>query len=308
MSGLQQTVADYLALRRSLGFKLKEDGRRLLDFASFLKKARSPFITIHFAVKWASEPPAVSAQTAARRLGIVRGFAKFARIRDPRHEVPPRETLPSGKTRPVPYIYSRAEQEALVEEFRAFHACPFNGLTSSTFFGLLTVTGMRVGEAIALDRTDFDPREGILTIRWGKFGKSREAPLHETAQTALRRYERMRDRILPRPKSPAFFLSGKGTRLLRQNVSMTFARVLRRTGLSDRKPRRPRIHDLRHSFAVNTLCDWYRAGLNVEAQLPLLSTYLGHVSPSSTYWYLTAVPELVGLAVTRLERAMGDLP
>jgi integrase/recombinase XerD len=184
---------------------------------------------------------------------------------------------------------------------------PFMRSTYSTFFGLLAVTGMRVGEANALDRTDFDASEGVLTIRCTKFGKSREVPIHVTSQAVLRAYEQERNRIFPRPKSPAFFLSTNGTRLLRQNVSLIFACARHGAGLSQRKPR-PRIHDLRHSFAVNTLCDWYRAGKDVEAQIPLLSTYLGHVNPSSTYWYLTAIPELVSLAAKRLERSMGELP
>ena len=148
----------------------------------------------------------------------------------------------------------------------------------------------------------------MLTIRNGKFGKSREVPLHTTTQTALRTYERERDQLLPLPESLAFFLSRNGTRLIPQDVSSIFRRILCEAGLLNTEPRRPRIHDLRHSFAVHTLCDWYRAGLNVEAQLPLLSTYLGHVNPSSTYWYLSAVPELVTLAAQRLEHAMGELP
>jgi integrase len=195
-----------------------------------------------------------------------------------------------------------------MEGVQALRASRFSRSTSSTLFGLLAATGMRVGEALALDRTDFDRHDGVLTIRCGKFGKSREVPLHPSAQAALRAYERERDRVIPRPTCLACFLSGKGTRLIRQNVNVTFWRVLRHAGLWDRNPRRPRIHDLRHSFAVQTLCDWYRSGANVETKIPLLSTYLGHVNPSSTYWYLTAVPELVGLAAQRLERSMGDLP
>jgi integrase len=305
---LYQTVEDYLAVRRAVGYKLEKDERLLLQFVSFLAEAKSPFITTRLALTWATQPSAVSAPTAARRLSVVRRFAEFARTLDPRTEVPPPKCLPFRKTRRPPYLYSTEDLRALMDGIQALPAPSFSRHTSATLFGLLAATGGRVGEAIALDREDFDRSEGILTIRLGKFGKSREVPLHVTAQRALRAYERERDRILPRPRSPAFFLSRKGTRLLRPNVTLTFFRALRRSGLWNRKPRRPRIHDLRHSFAVNTLCDWYRAGLDVEAQIPLLSTYLGHVKPSSTYWYLTAAPELLGLAAELLERSMGELP
>jgi integrase/recombinase XerD len=305
MNSLPKTIMDYLALRRSLGFKLTGFGRILLDFAAYLRKEGSQFIKTHLALQWASQP-GLSPKTAARRLGIVRGFAEFAHAIDARNEIPSSDLLPYRNIRPLPYIYSRADVEDLLSALRSLPV-PFMRSTYSTLFGLLAVTGMRVGEGIALDRSDFAAHEGVLTIRNSKFGKSREVPIHRTSQAVLHRYERERDRVFPRPKSPAFFLSTSGTRLFRQNVSMTFSSALKRAGLSERKPR-PRIHDLRHAFAVNTLVDWYKAGSNVEAKILLLSTYLGHVRPSSTYWYLTAIPELVGLAACRLEKAMGELP
>jgi integrase/recombinase XerD len=305
MNSLHKIVADYLAVRRSLGFKLKGHERFLLDFATYVQKAGSQFITTNLALQWASQS-GLSTMTAASRLGIVRGFAEFARAVDPRNEIPSPDLLPYKKIRPLPYIYSRADLGDLMS---ALHSIPLSFMRStySTLFGLLAVTGMRVGEAIALDRSDFTADEGVLTIRRGKFGKSREVPIHGTSQAVLRTYEQERDHLFSRPRSPAFFLSTSGTRLLRQNVSVTFSRALERAGLSERKPR-PRIHDLRHSFAVNTLVDWYKAGLNIDAEIPLLSTYLGHVSPSSTYWYLTAIPELGRVAAQRLEQAMGELP
>lgn len=308
MKSLHQMVRDYLTLRRSLGYKLESDGRQLLDFTSFLKRAGSSFITTKLAVAWATQPMGISTGTAAKRLGVVRTFAEFACAHDPRTQIPPSQCLPYQKARPMPYLYSTKEIRALIEAAQALPTSAFRRSTYSTLIGLLAVTGMRAGEAMGLDCQDFDPKDGLLTIRAGKFGKAREVPLHTTTQAALSEYERKRDRVHPCPRSPAFFLSAQGTRLLRQNVTETFHQVLRQAGLEDRKPRRPRMHDLRHTFAVHTLCDWHRAGMDVEAQLPLLSTYLGHVSPSSTYWYLTAVPELAGAAAHRLERAMGDLP
>lgn len=307
MSALQHLVEEYLALRRSLGFKLKDDGRQLRRFAQLLADAGGRFITTKNALDWATRPAGIIAATAARRLGIVRTFAEFASAHDSRHEVPPGICLPYQTRRRAPYLYSDAEIQDLLRAADTLRTPAFVRSTIRTLVGLLAVTGMRTGEAIALDHGDLDA-QGMITIRGAKFGKSRLVPLHPTAHAALRAYVRERDRAVRQPKAPAFFLSRNGTRLRRQNVSMRFSLMLRRAGLADRKPRRPRIHDLRHTFAVNTLCDWYRARADVEAQLPLLSTYLGHVSPSSTYWYLTATPELVGLAARRLERVMGRLP
>ncbi len=308
MNDLHQIVDDYLTVRRSLGYKLESAERILRDFAVFVAQAGSSFVTTGLALAWATSRATVSARTAAYRIGTIRGFAAFAHTIDPRTEIPPSQCLPYRSRRPLPYLFSNADLEALMQASQRLHAPTFCRCRSSTLFGLLAATGMRVGEAIALDRDDFDRDEGVLTIRAGKFGKSREVPLHLTTVEALREYEGERERTVPHPKSPAFFVSAKGTRLFHQNVDVTFRRLLRRAGLLDTKPRRPRIHDLRHFFAVQTVCDWYRAGLDVEAQLPLLSTYLGHVSPSSTYWYLTASPELVSLAAQRLETSLGDLP
>jgi integrase len=308
MSRLSQLLADYLALRRSLGFKLHQDGVRLAQFIEFLESENSSVITNDLALRWATQPHGISIGVAAGKLSVVRKFAAFAHAHDPRTQVPPRACLPCRIHRSSPYIYSLAEIEALVDAAQALRASSYTRSTLATLVALLAVTGMRIGEAIGLDRTDFDRREGVLTIRYAKFGKSRRVPLHPTTRLALIAYERQRDRTVRQPHSPAFFLSARGTRLLRQNVSVNFSRILRQAGMLERRPRRPRIHDLRHSFAVHTLCDWYRAGLDIDKHVLLLSTYLGHVGPSSTYWYLTAVPELVGLAAQRLELAVGDLP
>jgi integrase/recombinase XerD len=173
--------------------------------------------------------------------------------------------------------------------------------------GLLAVTGMRLGEVIGLDDTDFDPEQGLLTVRHAKLGKHRLLPLHLSAVTAVTAYRRLRDDTFPQPVSPALLVSQTGTRLLHFNVKQTFARLARQAGLAPRSPRcRPRPHDLRHTFAVNTLLDWYRDGGDVATRLPLLSTYLGHVAPANTYWYLEAAPELLVQAVDRLETRAQD--
>ena len=307
MSDLPQILQDYLALRRSLGFKLEREGSLLPNFVAFLDKSGSPVITSALSFAWATQPSAATAHWWATRLSMVRAFARYVRTIDTRTEVPPQDALPRTRPRKQPYIYSDADVAALMAVTRRI-TDPFRAHTYRTLIGLLASTGMRVGEAIHLDRTDLDRQEGVITVRNAKFGKSREIPLHSTTLEAIEAYARHRHRRFCRPVSSAFLLSLAGSRLLYQNVHLTFLRLVQWAGLSDRKPRRPRIHDLRHAFAVRTLIDAYRAGLDVERQLPLLSTYLGHVNPSSTYWYLSAVPELLGVAARRLESSLGELP
>jgi integrase len=235
----------------------------------------------------------------------VRGFATYVRALDPRTEVPPVTLLPSKRPRGTPYLYSDADVQALMN---AAHAALglFKGATYHTLLGLLATTGLRVGEALALDQADWDSADGVLRLRHAKFGKTRQVPLHASTSAALTAYSRLRDRTFRPPRSPSFFVSRAGTRLHYKNVHLAFLRLVRTAGLSDRRPRRPRLHDLRHSFATHTLLDWYHAGVDVEARLPWLSTYLGHVGPASTYWYLTATPELVTIAHRRLARFLED--
>jgi len=306
MSRLHEAARQYLSIRRALGYKLEREGTLLPDFADFVKEHGSEYITTELALRWACQPSGVSQCWRAKRLRIVRRFALHVRALDPRTKIPPTDLIPYRKQRRTPYLYSDADVSALMRECARLRG-PLAPTTYTTLIGLLAITGMRVGEAIALDRSDFDVRGALLTIRHAKFDKSREVPLHSTTVDALRTYGRERDCIHRRSKSPSFFVSNAGTRLWTQNVWVKFARLRRRAGLPSR-PRSPRIHDLRHSFAVATLLRWYREGANVEAKLPLLSTYLGHVSPSTTYWYLTAAPELLGLAAQRLESAWGELP
>jgi integrase len=305
--GLRQALADYLHLRRSLGFKLERAGQLLPDFVEHLEKAGSHVITVPLALAWATQPTGAKPSWWAIRLGLVRGFAVYLHTLDPRTEIPPTDLLPRGRRRRRPYLYSEEDVRVLLDA-----AQKLNGLlrahTYSTLIGLLAVTGMRVGEAIALDRCDVDWPEAVLTIRDAKFGKSREIPLHPTTREALRKYARRRDRVFRGTSVPAFFVSLRNTRLIYQNVRATFFRIIDHVGFADRKPHRPRIHDLRHSFALWTLRDWYRAGVDVGCRLPQLATYLGHTDPSSTYWYLQAAPELMRLAARRLEEHLGELP
>lgn len=305
MSALHEALQEYLQLRRALGFKLEREGLLLPQFLSFLEQNGATSITTSLAMRWAMASAGASQRWWAVRLGEVRVFARYMAARDPRTEVPALELLPAPRSRKlVPYVYGEADVQALM---RAAHT--FDGVKAATYatlLGLLAVTGMRVGEAIALDRTDIDWRAQLLVVRTGKFGKSRELALHPTTLEALRAYGRARDRALPHPRSPALLLSLAGTRLLYKNVQRGFMHLLRHADLPQRLPRRPRLHDLRHTFAIKTLVRWYRGGLDVQARLPSLSTYLGHVHPSQTYWYLTAMPELMRLAERRSRRAMGE--
>lgn len=310
MSRIGTAVDEYLALRRSLGFELKRTEWLLRHFVRFAVHERARFITIDLALRWAKLPSHVQAAERSTRLRVVRQLAEFLSASDPRTEVPPADLLPSTYQRPQPYIYSDDEVVQLV---RAAEELPsptgLRAWTYRTLFGLLAVTGMRHSEALALDRGDVDLDTGVLTIRRTKCRKTRLVPVHETTREQLREYARRRDHIHRVPKSDAFLISERGLRLVQASVQHTFVVVSRQIGL--RTPARshghgPRLHDLRHRLAVTTLVRWYRADADVDARLPILSTYLGHTKVSDTYWYLSAVPELVCLAMARLERKARD--
>jgi integrase/recombinase XerD len=233
----------------------------------------------------------------------VRGFAAWLATTDPAVQVPPAGLLPGGPRRAVPYLYSPADIAALLAQAGLLKT-PLRQQTIQTLIGLMTVTGMRGGEVVALDDEDFDPGRGVLLVRHAKLGRHRLLPLHPTTVTALQDYRQLRDQHLPAPRSPALLVSSAGTRLLYYNVGQTFARLARQAGLASRSGNcRPRPHDLRHSFAVATLLDWCRNGDNVAARMPLLSAYLGHAAPAHTYWYLHASPELLAEAARRLPAA-----
>jgi integrase len=313
MSTLRQSVDTYLALRRGLGAELRDPGFHLRRFVEFLEAEGATVITTDLALRWAQSTGAMPA-TCASRLADVRRFATWHSATEPRTEVPPEGLLPHRYRRRPPYIYTDEEIRRLVTE--AAHLPSTSGLRGCTypaFFGLLAATGLRVSEAIALDRDDVDLREGLLTVRRSKFGKSRFVPLHDSTSEALHQYGRRRDALCPRPGSPAFFLSQRGIRLKHCSVNYNFAVVSRAVGL--RPPRSdhrhghgPRLHDMRHRLAVKTLLRWYREGRDVEREMPRLSTYLGHVHVADTYWYLEAVPELLQFATERVTGRREDAP
>jgi integrase/recombinase XerD len=301
MTALRRALTAYLRTRRALGFKSKREGELLPQFVAFLDERGASFITTAAAIAWAAQPREATPAWWTQRLVLVRGFAKYLQTIEPRTEVPPLEHLPHHRARSAPYVYSAADVTALLSATDTLRS-PLKTATYRTLLGLLSVTGMRVGEAVALDDRDVDRRRATVVIRKTKFDKSREVPVHASTVAALDRYRRDRDRLAPRRSSSSFFASTVGSRLLYNNVHETFLQLVYAAGLGQRGPR-PTIHDLRHTFAIQTVLGWYRDEVDVEARLPLLSTYLGHIGPSSTYWYLTAVPELLEAATLRLERS-----
>lgn len=305
MTELERHLEEYLALRRALGFRLERAGRLLPAFAAFAERAGVSTVTVELAVAWAVLPANASPAWAAQRLGVVRGFARYLQTVDADAQVPPADLLPARARRPTPYLCSDADVVALMAAARSL-AHPLKAATFETLIGLLAVTGLRGGEAMRLDRDDIDWTGRLLTVRGAKFGKSRQVHLHATTLAALRRYGLLRDRLCRSPASASVFISTSGARLCHATVQPTFRRLVRQAGVGlEETTRRPRMHDLRHSFAVRTLLGWYRDGGDVQARLPALSTHLGHVDPGATYWYLSASPELLGLAARRLEATFG---
>ncbi len=309
MSMLSKAVDDYLSLRRKLGYKLYEPGLLLKQFVAFLEGEGASHITTELALRWATRPTGVQPAHWAKRLRAVRLFARHHSPSDPRTEVPPLGLLSGRPRRRQPYIYSSQEIKQLINATKNLPSR--SGLrpsTYSTLLGLLSVTGMRISEALGLDRVDVDLQEGVLTIRRTKFGKTRLVPVHETTREAMEAYLGRRDRIFPTVTTSGFFLSDRGTRLGSSCVRRTFYYLSRQVGLRGVYDHRgPTLHDIRHAFAVETVLRWYRAGLDVDPLMPVLSTYLGHGHTRDTYWYISSVPELLRLAASRLDRPTGDL-
>jgi len=299
---LRQAAADYLAIRRGLGFKLQGYDRLLADFLGYLERSGSSTITVQAAVAWATAPAGASAGRWSDRLGAVRGLARHLHGIDSSVEVPPLELIACRRQRRTPYLYSPSDITRLMGAAASLRPA-LRGATYEALFGLLSCTGMRAGETIALDRGDVDLRAGELEINDAKFRKHRRLPLHGSTVAALRRYAEVRDRLCPRPRVPSFFISTRGTRLLYVCVNEVFRKLVEDTGLAAQPGAgRPRIHDLRHGFATASVQDFHRSGADPEGRLPVLSAYLGHADPAYTYIYLHACPELLGLAAKRLER------
>ncbi len=311
MNTLRQAAQEYLSMRRSLGFRLKHAGTGLLDFVTFMEQYRASYITQALALALAEQPSGVQPDEWARRLSHVRLFARHRSATDSRTQIPPPGLLPYRPKRAQPYLYSDQEIRDLL---RAALKLPGNGglrpWTYYCLFGLLSVSGLRVGEAQNLELQDVDIEAGVLTIRDAKFGKSRLVPLHASTRGVLADYLARRERMwAKRAVSSYLFVSNWGNRLDGGEIRRTFYALSRQIGLRGPSDRHgPRLHDLRHRFASETLLRWYRAGEDAERRLPVLSTYLGHVHCSDTFWYLSALPELMHEAMLRLERRWEDRP
>jgi len=305
MSTLRESLAAYVATRRALGTKLREPATSLRRFVDFLEREIAEYVTSELALRWATEPAGVLPSTWARRLCTVRRFAAWLSVTDPRTEVPPRGLLRARHRRNTPHIFADHEIEQLMgEAARLSSPTGLRALTQETLIGVLVATGLRPGEALALDVQDVDLQDGILSVRRTKFGKSRFVPVHESVRAALAHYAERREAVRPRRQTKAFFVSERGTPLGHAAVRRTFAILSRAIGLRTAMERRrigrgPRLQDLRHTFATKRLVDWYRAGLDVDRMMPALATYLGHVQVHNTYWYIQAVPELLQLATER---------
>ena len=304
MTALEQAMTDYLQLRRSLGHELADVGRLLPSFVSYLDAHGSPTVTIEAALGWAQQPATDRVTSVgSRRMTAARGFARYlAGIHDST-QVPPAGLMPQPQRCRRPFIYSPADIEAVMDQIRCSIASPFRVATYQTLIGLLAVSGLRIGEAIKLDRSDVDWATGVLLIRESKFGKSRLVPLHPRVVEVLAEHTDLRNTMQPRSKEPSFFVSLTRKRLSYAVVCQTFRQVVDNAGVGSGAPSKPRLHDLRHTFAVRTMLEWYRSGQDVQAKLPSLSTYLGHREPASTYWYLSAAPELLALAAARQNTA-----
>jgi integrase/recombinase XerD len=307
MKSVRNAIEDYIALRRSLGFKLHGMATSLGKFASFLEQKEAPYITTALALEWAMQTLDHSPSHWAQRLGFIRVFAHHWSATDPRTEIPPAGLLPFRARRARPYLYTEQEIQRLLIAAKSLSSS--SGLRPWTYhclFGLLAVSGLRISEAIKLERQDVDFQQELLTIRQTKFNKSRLIPLHTSTRDVLTQYADHRDRLVPSPRSSCFLLNDCGRCLERSTVLRTFHDLSRQIGLrgpSDHTG--PRIHDFRHRFALNTLIQWYRAGEDIERRLPVLSTFLGHTHVADTYWYLSVHPELMGLATSRLEQRWG---
>ncbi|MCL6444657.1 MAG: tyrosine-type recombinase/integrase [Alicyclobacillus sp.] len=306
MTDFRELAREYIVLRRSFGFKLRQHEKLLVDFARYMEDIGATVLTSELACTWATRPAEVQSCTWNKRLSVVRGFARYLQAIDPETEVPPADLLANRYQRPVPYIYTDEELRAIISAAGKLKP-QFRAETYRTLLGLLAVTGMRLGETLRLDRSDVDLVTGRLIIRLTKFSKSRELPLHPTTTKALAAYAAQRDRLYPLPAlNPSFFISTRGTRLIDAVVRHVFRKLITDVGLCPRAGSGvPRIHDLRHTFTVTTLRDWYRAEQPASEKLPLLSAYLGHVNPVSTYWYLQTDAELLRLAAERLENVPG---
>lgn len=302
MKTLKKGIEEYLKNRCNVGFKMQSARKLLLEFALFLKENGATSITVKLALDFATRNPETSRERWAVRLRAIRQFAKYWSTEDLRTEVPPKNALPYSYRRKAPYIYTDDEIKRLIEcsESGQPHN-RFNQHTYFVLFGLLAVTGMRIREVLNLECNEINFKDRIITITKSKFRKTRYIPIHNSTIEVLKNYSNCRNQHFPNHKIPQFFIDHNGNALKGARVGYIFRKRKIKIGMISQKDRRSqRISDFRHTFAVKTLINWYKKGVNnIDSYIPLLSTYLGHVKPSNTYWYLTAIPELLNIVAAR---------
>jgi integrase len=304
---IRQGVEEYLTIRQSLGFRLDHPKRMLRNFVSFLEQEDSSYISTDLIVKWANLPKNTQLFTRAARFSIIRKFIEYWHNFDSSAEVPPKDLLIYSYRRKPPYIYTDEEVSRLLLACKKLTSkIGLRKHTYQVFFGLIACTGLRRSEVIILDKEHIDFDRSIITIKNSKFNRSRMVPIHSTVLKHLIEYNQHRDQLFPILKTNAFFVSEKGLRLNRSAIRDTFLEISQIIGIRNQSDRcGPRIHDLRHRFAVKTIIKWYKSGINVDQRMPILSTYLGHIDPRYTYWYLSNIPELMNLALSRLSGVLG---
>ena len=304
---LRHLFERYVQLRQSLGYDYRTAQRVLRGFVTFAEAQGAQVITTDLFLAWQKAFGQAKPSTWAARLGMVRGFAQWLQGQDPSHEVPSAGLIPARTGRGRPHIYSEAEIATIIHTAAQLPSVyGMRGWTCATLFGLIAVTGLRISEALGIDGNDVDLEAGVLRVRHGKHGKERLLPLSDSVVAQLSAYSSQRDRLLGKTTT-AYFVSELGLRITDCGARYNFAHVCQNIGLREvqrygRHGRGPRIHDLRHTFAARTMIDWYRLGKDGDREMIKLVTYLGHVNPKSTYWYIEAVPELLALACARLDR------
>ena len=309
MTPLSLRLEEYLAIRRSFGFDLSFTARVMRRFAEFADNQRASHVTVDLFLRWKADFGRANNNTWTTRLGMVRIFASWLQGIDPRTEIPPSGLISGKLRRSRPYIYS-AEQISQIVAAAARLPSDYGlrGWTYSTLFGLIAVSGLRINEAIKLNDEDVDLSEAVLTIKRGKNGRARLVPIADCTVQQLSAYRAERNRICG-ANHQAFFVAETGQRPTDCATRYNFVQACQHISLRNKEPfyklgKGPRIHDLRHTFAVRTILEWYRQGLNPEREMIHLSTYLGHRLPEYTYWYIEAVPELLQLASQRAEQSL----
>jgi len=308
---LKKRVRQYLRERRRLGFQLRSMGYALRGFADYVDKLQpSGALTVDLMAEWAKCDRAASKdpRTWARRLKILRPFMRWLQQFESGTEVPDDAIFGRAGERLAPHIFSEREIVDLLAAARRIEP-DLPGVTYETLFGLLAATGLRVSEAVGLSNSDVDLKTGMLTVQRTKFAKSRQVPVHPSTLDRLRRYRRLRDPLIELTEETPFFVGSRGRRrgqgLSTRQVDRVFAELRAQLAWPNRGAHSsPRVHDLRHSFVVRRMLAWHEEGIDIDQAMLSLSTYVGHAMVTNTYWYLTAVPELMALAASKFESRM----